>query len=214
MELRKIEFPEHLKDLTEFRLLDEVSEMQMKEYYSALLSLHDDLLITTATKEGITRREKILGILPDPALSLSARRAKVLFWWYNRMPYSRKVLESKVAALCGEGHYSFTYDTAEEVLHVGIDLCLGWDVIDVVKELLDRLVMLNVVLDIRGRTNDTQTESLHLGAFTRSYMKGHTLSDHLDCVAPVQTALFAGCGKRVCIYDKPLTDHVRQEGVL
>jgi len=178
-DLRTIEIPEHLENMVEFRMLDKVSDKMMAAYDDELEARHDDLLITTATETGIARREKILGILPDPNDSLEARRAVVLFWWYNRMPYTRRVLESKVAALCGKGNYTFDYDLGGKVLHVGIAASLGWDVVNIVSSLLDRLVMLDVILDVKAVTVEVVENTSYYAVAQRSYIKDAVITDGL-----------------------------------
>ena len=179
-ELRTIELPEHLQAMTEFRLLDEVSDRMMAEFDDELAARHDDLLIMTATEEGIKRRERILGIIPDPETPLESRRATVLFWWYNRLPYTKRILETKIKALCGEGNYTFDYDPIEQVLHVGIFITLGWDLIFVVKDLLDRLVMLNVVLDVRAVITDAIEAPVYVGAACRACVCNAILYDRRE----------------------------------
>ena len=178
-ELRTIELPEHLQEMPEFRLLDEVSDKLIAAFDDEIQDRHDDLLITTATEKGIARREKILGIIPDPESSLESRRTTVLFWWYNKMPYTRRVLEGKVAALCGAGNYTFDYDPVEQILHVGILASLGWEVVEVVKKLLDTLVMLNVVLDVKAIETEAIVNPIYLGAVEQSYLKIETIKDNV-----------------------------------
>lgn len=178
-DLRTIEIPEHLENMVEFRMLDKVSDKMMAAYEDEVQARHDDMLITTATEIGIARREKILGILPDPEDSLEARRAAVLFWWYNRMPYTRRVLEGKIAALCGAGNYTFEFDADEKILHVGVMASLGWNVVHVVEKLLDRLVMLDWILDTRAVTVETIETTVYIGAARRPYVVDAPIYDNL-----------------------------------
>lgn len=166
-DLRNIEIPKHLSKMLEFKLLDEVSDEMMSEYEDEMQARYDDVLITTATEIGIARREKILGILPDPEDSLEARRAVVLFWWYNRMPYTRRVLEGKIAALCGTGNYTFDYDLEEKILHVIIAPELGLDVLYAVTAILDRLVMLDIILDIKAITEIDKETDFYIGGVNK-----------------------------------------------
>ena len=161
-ELRTINMPEHLMNMTEFRLLDEVADGIFSDIDDEIEKLHNDMLITTATERGIARREKILGLIPDPEDDLEVRRARVLFWWYNRMPYTQRVIESRIRALCGD-NYTLEVDADNEIMHVGIKLDLGWNVINTVKDLLDDLVMLNFILDVRGVTVEAITTGFYLG---------------------------------------------------
>lgn len=177
-DLRTINMPEHLMAMTEFRLLDEAVDDLMSDIDDEIEALHNDLLITTATERGIARREKILGLRPDPSDSLEVRRARVLFWWYNRMPYTRKVIESRIKALCGDGNYTMEVDSDNEILHVGIQLDLGWNVINTVKDLLDDLVMLNFILDVRGVALETITAGFYVGIGMREIVYNAPMYDN------------------------------------
>lgn len=179
-ELREISFPDHLSNMIEFRLLAEETDKLTSDLYDEMEARHSDILVTEATEIGITRREKILGILTDPEEDLESRRARVLFWWYNHMPYTRKVIESKILSLCGEGNYSFVYDVESEILHVGIDARLGWNVIRVVYDILDELIMLNVVLDVRATTSDDIDTTINGGSIEMHYVKSAILSDGIE----------------------------------
>lgn len=205
-DLREIPYPEHLYNMTEFRLLDEVSEKQMAAFDDEIQARHDDLLITTATRTGIARREKILGILPDPDDSLEARRTVVLFWWYNRMPYTRRFLEGKIKALCGEGNYTFNYDPISQELHVGVYAFLGWDVIDTVRSLLDKLVMLNVILDVKAIATEVLEQPVYLGAAEVRYMSVQTLSDNACELPLIDYRSYLGSHHWEAMYDMILKD--------
>lgn len=177
-ELRTIELPEFLKNMPWYRIVDEVVDGQIAKLDNEIQDRHDDILISTATEIGIARREKILGILTDPDEDLESRRARVLFWWYNKMPYTRKVIEGKIAALCGKDNYTFEYDSENMILHVGIGIDLGWSVIKTVYNLLDELVMLNIIIDVKGTTINDNDSIIYFGAAYRSYSNGELLSDN------------------------------------
>ena len=179
-DLRNIPIPEHLSEMIEFQLLDEVSEKQMSDFYDEMYARADDILVMTATETGIARREKILRLLPDPSDPLEARRATVMFWWYNKMPYTRRVLERKIATICGDGNYTFDYDVVNEVLHVGIGVNLGWDVVDAVYNLLDELVMLHVILDVHATSIEAIDVTINGGSAEMSYIKEPTISDGIE----------------------------------
>lgn len=79
--------------------------------YTAEESLDNDLFILSASAQGISRFEKILKITPASTDSLEARRARVLIKWNNRVPYTMRVLISKLNNICGIGNYEL--DTSE-----------------------------------------------------------------------------------------------------
>lgn len=128
-ELRDISLPPNFFDFAEMKEIDRVSEKFMLQLYNDIESLHDDIFILTASEEGTARREKILGITPKDTDSLDARRARVLMQWYEKTPYTTRVIERKIAVLCGEGNYNFEYDAENMVLTVEMS-GVEWDVIE------------------------------------------------------------------------------------
>ncbi len=178
-ELREIPLPDFLQEMTEFRMIDEISDKKFEELDDEIDLLHEDITIGSASERGIARREKILGIMTNPEEDLESRRARVLFWWYNKMPYSFKVIESKIAALCGANNYTISYDPDEEILSVGIGLDLGWNVIQSVQHLLDDIVMLNVIIDVRGTALEEIRTNLYAGTVLHSYVVNSPLYDNV-----------------------------------
>lgn len=61
--------------------------------------------ISTADEYGISRFEKMLGIVATGEDTLEDRRMKVRNHWYNQIPYTMRTLIQKLASILGE-----TYD--------------------------------------------------------------------------------------------------------
>lgn len=66
--------------------------------------------ITTADEYGISRFEKILGILPGEEDTLESRRLRVQSKWFNKIPYTIEVLLKKLKILCEDRDFSLEYD--------------------------------------------------------------------------------------------------------
>lgn len=147
-ELREISLPPHMFGYAEMAEIDRIGEEFISQLYDDIEDLHDDIMIMTATEKGIARREAILGITPSDTESLDARRARVLMRWYEKNPYSQKVIEQKIAVLCGEGNYVFAYDPQEMVLTVEMS-GVEWDVIYSVEAALEQMVRLMIILDVK-----------------------------------------------------------------
>lgn len=56
--------------------------------------------IETADEYGISRYEKMLGIHPSSDDTLESRRSRVRSKWFNKIPYTLKVLLQKLEVLC------------------------------------------------------------------------------------------------------------------
>nr|DAW24383.1 MAG TPA: tail protein [Caudoviricetes sp.] len=78
--------------------------------------------ISTADEYGISRFEKMLGIHPTSEDTLESRRSRVQSKWFNKIPYTMRVLLQKLTVLCGNTDFSLTHD-----FKVGYTLTLETD---------------------------------------------------------------------------------------
>lgn len=78
--------------------------------------------IATADEYGISRFEKILGILPFIGDDLEARRLRVQTRWFSVIPYTMKVLISKLINLCGSDGYTLNLISSEYKIIVRVTL--------------------------------------------------------------------------------------------
>lgn len=142
-ELRTIDNPPHLEEIYEFRELDRVSDRQMLLLEVALENLENDILISTSTRKGIERRERILGIIPRDAVNIDKRRRNVLLAWYDVYPYTRLDLQRRLDLLCGQGRCTVTYNAAAQTMHVAINL-RAKDQKQDLEEMLEKVVPLMI----------------------------------------------------------------------
>lgn len=61
--------------------------------------------IATADEYGISRFEKMLGILPSKNDTLEERRLKVQSRWFTALPYTWRMLLKKLSVLCGDREF-------------------------------------------------------------------------------------------------------------
>lgn len=147
-ELRYIGWPMHLSNMPEIQAIDKASDDQCLKIAQALEDTEDDLLITTATEKGISRREKILGITPLDTDSLEDRRVRVLAAWYDSYPYTWLDLVKRLDKLCGvDGGYTANLDYDKQKLTVRIGLTQKSQY-KAVCDLLERIVPVWIILDV------------------------------------------------------------------
>lgn len=106
--------------------------------------------IETADEYGLTRFEKILGILPSTEDTLESRRARVQARWFNRIPYTLQALCKKLAALCGDSDFIVTGDYP----HYRIEIQTGLELFGQVEELgriIDSMLPCNMVVASENR---------------------------------------------------------------
>lgn len=65
--------------------------------------------ISTADEYGISRREKMLKIFPQDTDSLALRRMRIQNRWVNSVPYTKRVMEDKLAECLG-GKQNFSLE--------------------------------------------------------------------------------------------------------
>lgn len=62
--------------------------------------------ISTADTYGISRFEKLLGILPYEEDTIESRRARVQSRWFQALPYTYRVLLEKLKLFCGDRNFT------------------------------------------------------------------------------------------------------------
>ena len=110
--------PGYLKDFKELKALFEAekSEFQMLDINQN--NLLNDLFIDTASENGVSRFEKLLGIT-DTSGDLERRRATVLAKWWNIAPYTMRSLKNRIITIQGNDNVRLEFDNEDiYVLHV------------------------------------------------------------------------------------------------
>lgn len=141
-------------------------------------SLEKDLFTGTATRQGIIRREKLYGITPLDTDTLEDRRFRVLVKENDKIPYTHKTLEKKLAILCGEDGYSL--GVTEEKVEIRVALTRKTMLHDVT-ELAEKMVPLNMCLTCSLLYNQHKTLGKftyrQLAAFTHRQIRNEVLKD-------------------------------------
>lgn len=105
--------------------------------------------ISTADEYGISRFEKMLGIYPKITDSLETRRVRAQNRWFNRIPYTIRVLFLKVAECLGGLHNFDIHTDFFDSYKLTITIYTTDDSrADEVKYLLSVMVPVNIVTDV------------------------------------------------------------------
>lgn len=136
------EYPEVLRSMKEFPAIYNMNDKVNPAIDAENLEL--DLFISTATEAGIARREREYGIKPKDTDSLEDRRFIVQVYANEVLPYTENVIRKKLANICGEDGYSMEVFIDKIVVRVFLQKKLY---LDAVRELLEKVVPLNVVID-------------------------------------------------------------------
>lgn len=117
--------------------------------------------IATADEYGISRYEKILGVLPFVEDTIESRRARVQSRWFTSIPYTMKSLLAKLIALCGENN--FTVKKQFSIYHIYIDVRL--ELLGQVEELermLQIMIPCNIVVNTQNVIDCEASSALYL----------------------------------------------------
>ena len=82
----------------------------------------DDQFVLSATKNGVSRWEKIMGITPKGTDTLDERKFRILTKMNQELPYTITKLKESLTTLCGEGNFSI--DLQAENYHIEVKLAL------------------------------------------------------------------------------------------
>lgn len=112
--MRKVDLwyylPPFLKEFLEMREILGAEEPEFQELVRQLDGMRKDSFITTATANGISRFESLLGIHPDASASLETRRSAVLTRWWDTTPYTIRTLKNRIALIQGNNNIQVSFD--------------------------------------------------------------------------------------------------------
>lgn len=101
--------------------------------------------IATADEYGISRFEKILGILPYKEDTLESRRSRVFAQWFNEIPYTMKVLIARLITICGDDNFTVEPDFMRYTLIINTELEMFGQV-EELERLLDTMIPCNMIV--------------------------------------------------------------------
>lgn len=148
-------FPDLLKEVREFQKIAEAENPELLFLWDELGEVLDDQFIDTATKEGVSRREKMIGISSKASDTLDERKFRLFARYNENIPYTLRALEGQLATLCGDGGYRLEIAYGAFSLKAKLELTNKKNV-DVVGDMLERMVPANMVLKVELLYNQHQ----------------------------------------------------------
>lgn len=145
-------YPEHIAEINEMRAILDAGDKVGEIFEDYCDELEDNLNIATSRESGIARREKILNIAPLDTESLEDRRLKVMLKWYEKAPYTLRVLKNKLDACLGAGNYELRIEYEQQQLTCLIELTRK-SMLKSVAELLEDILPLDLIYDVELRYN-------------------------------------------------------------
>lgn len=155
--------PEFMKEYKEPAAALKAENPEFHALWNAADRILQNRFILTADEYGISRFEKILGICPAGDDTLEARRMRVQNRWFNKLPYTIRMLCVKLSECLKEYNFDIDADfrNAYEMtvmIYTSDDVRAGE-----VKYLLNGMVPANIVTDIVYESV-TGTASICFGA--------------------------------------------------
>lgn len=106
--------------------------------------------ISTADEYGISRFEKLLGIHPTDDDTLESRRSRVQSKWFNKLPYTLRVLLQKLTVLCGDTDFTLNHNfTVGYTLTLETDLEL-YGQVEELEYIINTMIPENIVVNSKN----------------------------------------------------------------
>lgn len=145
MDRRLLDYlPPVLRNVPEFKALMAAEQPELEALWQGVEDAFADQFIDDATKNGISRWEGILSIIPKGTDSLDTRRFRIKTRLNEQLPFTLPVLKQKLAHLCGNDGYAVEMDKGGYILNVSLYFDGGsrnneiWD-------MLGRIVPANII---------------------------------------------------------------------
>ena len=173
-------WPEYLRELREFRALAGAEEPELTAAGAALRRAPDDFYIATLTDAGCARWERLLGLPVVHGGDLAQRRFRIMTRMNEQRPFTMARLGEMLRGLCGEEGFTLALDGADFLLTVRLALTARQMLSDAAA-LLDRVVPVNLTVDLSLRYNQHQTllgrTYAALAAYTHDQLRNEVLAN-------------------------------------
>lgn len=171
LEVRYLEqLPEILHEVIEIRAFAAAEEPLLEALWRSVYQSIDNNFVLTADEEGVRHYEMMLNLKVPASDSLETRRLRILARMQEQAPYTWIVLNRILTSLLGAGNFVLTRDVAAKLLSVRLELTIRRQY-DILAETLERIVPVNMIIDIglRYNTHAKLSKYTHaeLSAFTQ-----------------------------------------------
>lgn len=137
-------WPEIIREYREFEKIAASENPELEQVWQAVSDLLDDQFVRTATEKGIQRRERLLKITPHENDDLEYRKTRVLAKWNGQLPYTYRVLVSRLNQLFGS-NYDLNVLHNEYLLKIEINT-FNWREFDIMIDDIRQMTPANMVI--------------------------------------------------------------------
>ena len=137
-----------IRNTNEFKQIATAENPEFNDLLGAIYRALKDAFILEATEYGVSRWEKILGLVVTEGMTLDERKVQILNYLSVKLPYTWRVLKEMLNTVLGEGNYTMSLDNDTQTLHMGFTLAVWQNKKADVESLLKRVLPMNLVVDI------------------------------------------------------------------
>ncbi len=162
--------PEFLRNVKEYEAILTLAEQpEMVELWKAEENALNDQFVVDATENGVSRWEKVLGIVPKATDNLDVRKFSILTRINEQIPFTITTLKEQLKSLCGEDGYEVNLDASNFILSVRVALTAKSN-FDDVNSLLKRVVPANLIVDLSLKYTNHDA----IASYTHKQLKSYT----------------------------------------
>lgn len=174
MEHKKIieYLPEFIQEYREIKELVNSEQVELDELWIEHTNTLNNSFVMDADEAGVTRYEKMLGIVKKPSESLDDRKFNIIVQINEQLPYTMTALNKKLENLCGVGGYVITLSSAIYTISIKVALTAKNNFY-AVQEMMKRVLPCNLIYTVSIIYNQHET----LAAFTHGQLAAYTQSD-------------------------------------
>ena len=139
--------PDYLKNVREMDEIMRIESGSVQEEWQACEDCMNDQFVSEATENGISRRERIVGVTPSDGDTLDDRRFRLLARERETGIYTRRSFEKMLTSLCGGNGYQLQISAADFSVSVKVALPTKAQR-NSVEELLERILPYNMEFSV------------------------------------------------------------------
>lgn len=153
MERKLIEYlPYVVRDYAEFQGIAEAEQLEFENAWAAVDDLLANQFVRTAGNLGLSRWEKLLGIVPKGTDTFDGRRFRILTRLNERLPYTLPRFRQMLESLCGAGNSSAEIAAGTYRLRIWVAEDV-WGYLPELRSLTARIVPVNLLCFYEIRMN-------------------------------------------------------------
>lgn len=135
-----------IRNTNEFKQIAIAENPEFNGLLDAIYRALKDGFILEATDYGVSRWEKILGLVVTEGMSLEDRKVQILTHLSVKLPYTWRVLKQMLTEYLGEGNFRMSIDNDTQTLHMSLTAGAMSKTADI-DQLLKRVLPENLVIE-------------------------------------------------------------------